>query len=195
MVVAIGMTVAVFQESMRGPMSGGIEHAMTSYFDNGRTPESRHHVPGEEEDEGIWSGQLLATIDELGTGVPERETILSEQHHMKVFRPFWVFHDHRPHYTNPLSQHAQRAAEIDTWAEASDPEQLYERMHDGPYRAPTMLVLEKGPEGNYFYTVKYSTFPRKVASLGRPVTFDPSLFDSPRFETRDVGPYVVIAVR
>ncbi|KMS91432.1 hypothetical protein ACZ91_09670 [Streptomyces regensis] len=194
-VVAIGLSVGVLQDSMRGPMSGGIEHALTDYYDNGRTPESRDHDPEEEEDEGIWSGRLLAAIDELGTGVPEQETVLSEQHHMLVFRPFWLFHDHRPHYTNPLSRHAERAAQIDEWAESSNPEQLYRRMHSGPFEAPTVVVLKKGEEGNYFYTVKYDTFPRKVAALGRKVTFEPSLFDSPRFDTREVGPYLVVAVR
>lgn len=194
-VVAIGLGVGVLQDSLRGPMQEGFEPALSDYYPNGRTPESRHHIPSEEEDEGIWSGKLLAAVDELGTGTPERETVLSEQHHMLVFRPFWLFHDHRPHYTNPLSRHDERAAEIDSWAESNNPQELYQRMHDGPFSPPTMVVLKKGEDGNYFYTVKYDTFPRKTAALGRKVTFEPSLFDSPRFEKRDVGPYVVIAVR
>ncbi|MCR3720220.1 galactan 5-O-arabinofuranosyltransferase [Prauserella flava] len=194
-VVAIALSVGVLQDSLRGPMSDGFESALSDYFPNGRTPESRHHIPGEEEDEGIWSGKLLAAVDELGTGTAERETVLSEQHHMLVFRPFWLFHDHRPHYTNPLSRHDERAAEIDTWAASGSPQELYRRMHDGPFGAPTMVVLKKGEDDNYFYTVKYDTFPRKTAALGRKVTFEPSLFESSRFEKRDVGPYVVIAVR
>ncbi|GAA1213751.1 galactan 5-O-arabinofuranosyltransferase [Prauserella alba] len=194
-IVAIGLSVGVLQDSLRGPMREGFEAALSDYYPNGRTPESRHHVPGEEEDEGIWSGKLLAAVDELGTGTAERETVLSEQHHMLVFRPFWLFHDHRPHYTNPLSRHGERAAEIDTWAASNSPQELYRRMHDGPFTPPTMVVLKKGENDNYFYTVKYDTFPRKTAALGRKVTFEPSLFASPRFETRDVGPYVVIAVR
>lgn len=194
-VVAIGLAVGVMQDSLRGPMRDGFESALSDYYPNGTTPESRHHVPSEEEDEGIWSGKLLAAIDELGTGTAERETVLSEQHHMLVFRPFWLFHDHRPHYANPLSQHDDRAAEIDSWAASSNSQTLYRRMQDGPFTAPTMVVLEKGENGNYFYTVKYDTFPRKTAALGRKVTFEPALFESPRFQKRDVGPYVVIAVR
>ncbi|GAA1252588.1 galactan 5-O-arabinofuranosyltransferase [Prauserella halophila] len=194
-VVAIGLGVGVLQDSVRGPMSAGFESALSDYYPNGRTPESRHHDPAEETDEGIWSGKLLATIDELGTGTAERETVLSEQHHMLVFRPFWLFHDHRPHYTNPLSRHDERATEIDSWAASNSSQELYRRMHDGPFTAPTMMVLEKRENGDYVYTVKYDTFPRRTAALGRKVTFAPTLFDSPRFAKRDVGPYVVIAVR
>lgn len=191
LVLGIGCSLSLVQDSVRYSMASLVEHANTDYYPNGRTPAGAR----DESEPAAWTGGLIGAIDELGTGEPTRETVLSDQRHLMSFRPYWAFHDLTPHYTNPLSEHTRRAEEIETWAASASPEVVHERMHDGPFRAPTMLVLRRTDDGQLRYTVRYDTFPRQPAARARPVLFDPALFDSPRFERRDVGPYTVIAVR
>ncbi|PXY31853.1 hypothetical protein BAY60_05835 [Prauserella muralis] len=185
-------SIALLQDGMRGSLSKVIERAETDYYPSGHTPSRTRDVS----DPGAWTGALIRTIDRLGTGEPTDEILLSEHSQVMIFRPYWGFHELTPHYANPLGRYKARSAEVRTWAASTSPDQLWTRMHDGPFEpAPTMLVLRREPDGSLRYTIKYDTFPRKIPVAGDPVTFDPALFDSPRFERRDVGPYTVIALR
>ncbi|MFC4005071.1 arabinofuranosyltransferase [Prauserella oleivorans] len=191
MVLAIASCLSLVQDGVRYSMAEIIERANTDFYPDGTTASGG----GDPADDAAWTDELIATIDRLGTGEPTREILLSDQLHMMSFRPYWGFHDLTPHYSNPLSRYTERADEIRSWARSTSPEQLYERMHDGPFEPATMFVLRRADDGSLRYTIKYDTFPERIPVKGRPVSFDAALFDSPRFERRDVGPFAVIAVR
>ncbi|MFD2399874.1 arabinofuranosyltransferase [Prauserella oleivorans] len=188
-VFAVLGSVTLVQDGIRSSLAKVIQRAETDYYPTGFTP-SGDRDPAQE---GAWTGRLITAIDDLGGGKPTDEIVLSDNIELMSFRPYWGF-QMTPHYANPLARYDDRSAEIETWGHATSPASLLEQMHDGPFEAPTMLVLRRADDGTLTYTIRYDTFPKKIPVAGRPVKFDPKLFDSPRFERRDVGPFAVIAV-
>lgn len=189
-VLAVLGSVSIIQSGVRGSYAEVLERAQTDYYPGGHKPGGARDTA----DDGAWNGELIAAIDQLGTGEPTEENVLTDYTTIMSFRPYWGFQT-TPHYANPLGQFRKRFAEIATWGTATSSGDLARRMHDGPFEAPTMLVLRKRDDGTLLYNNRFDTFPQKVPVGVEPVVFEPALFDSPRFERRDVGPFAVIAVR
>ncbi|WP_007026958.1 arabinofuranosyltransferase [Saccharomonospora iraqiensis] len=190
-VLAVAGSVVMVQDAVRADLSGVIDDAESDYYPTGRTPDGQR----DPSDPAAWTPQLTDAIDRMTAGGPTGQVLLTEQHHLLMFSPYWNFQQLTPHYANPLARYDERAAEIRSWADADDAATLRARLADGPFPPPTVFVLDRRDDGTLRYTLTSSVFPRSDPVAGNPVSFDPEVFDAPGFERRDVGPFTVVAVR
>jgi galactan 5-O-arabinofuranosyltransferase len=162
--------------------------SLGNYYPTGSSPR------GESDDRlgGAWNDDLVDAIDELTGGIPpERLVILTWHVDLLAYQPYHGFQSTIEQYANPLADFPGRRAAIESWAASRSPAELLAKLDGCPYRAPTVFVLHKSPDGLQAMVTE-DTYPAEPNHAARTVTFDEGLFAAPQFRRRDVGGFAVI---
>ena len=138
-----------------------------------------------------WIPQVNATIDQLTGRPPQDLVLLTDDPLLAITRPYWRFQALTKQYADPLGDFDARNAEIEQWTKATGPSQLLSELDSSRFTAPSVFVLNKTSAG-WGLTLSEDVFPREPNVAAVPVTFSPSLFATPAFSVRTVGPFVVV---
>ena len=189
-VLAVAAALSLAQTGISSSMKDEIDTAESDYYATGFNAWGQHE-PGQD---GAWTGELISTIDSLSGRPPTGDIVLSAYDRLLSFRPYWGFQQTTPHYANPLAEYVQRNGEIKQWAASANSTELLARLAASPYEAPNVFVLRRDGD-SLIMPVASDVFPRAVPLHVDAVRFDPTLFDSPRFTQRQVGPFTVVVAR
>ncbi|WP_285591429.1 arabinofuranosyltransferase [Actinomycetospora sp. NBRC 106378] len=141
-----------------------------------------------------WTPQLVATVHDLTSRPSDELVVLGGPTQFFVSEPFHGFQQSTPHYSNPLAQYEARNDAIRSWAGARDADDLVRQLDTAPWPTPEVFVLLRLPDGSGTTRIVEDAFPATPNVAFSEATFPARLFDSPAFQVRDVGPYLV-AVR
>ncbi|MCR5978806.1 arabinofuranosyltransferase [Gordonia jinghuaiqii] len=126
------------------------------------------------------------------TGKPRTENVvLTADFGFLSIYPYWGFQGLTSHYANPLAEFDKRAAAIARWAESENPDQLVTHLEDSPWVPPNVFLFRYGADG-YTLRLAEDVYPNDPNVKRYTVTFDPTVFDDPRFEVTEVGPFVLV---
>jgi galactan 5-O-arabinofuranosyltransferase len=139
-----------------------------------------------------WIPQLNTAIRQMTGRQPQDLVLLTEEQVLSITAPYWRFQALTKHYADPLGEFDARNAEIEQWAKASGPSQLLSELDGSKFGSPSVLVLDATPSG-WNITLNKDLFPQDPNVGAFTVSFPPSLFATPAFTVRSVGPFVVVA--
>lgn len=129
------------------------------------------------------------------TGRPRNETIvLTADYSFLSYYPYYGFQGLTSHYANPLAQFDERAKAIESWATLGDADQFVAALDRLPWDPPTVFLMRRGAEDSYTLRLASDVYPNHPNVRRYQVKLDAALFDDPRFEVSDIGPFV-LAVR
>lgn len=129
------------------------------------------------------------------TGRPRSETVvLTADYSFLSYYPYYGFQGLTSHYANPLAQFEQRAAAIESWATLSAPDQFVDALDALPWKPPTVFLMRRGANDTYTLRLAADVYPNQPNVRRYQVRLDAALFDDPRFEVTDIGPFV-LAIR
>lgn len=188
LVLAVLGAVSVSQTVVSSTMKDMVDAAESDYYPDGWSAEYGH----DPEQDGYWTGELIAAIGELTGREAGGNIVLSAHDRLLSFEPYWGFQQTTPHYANPLADYTQRTEEIRSWATAADSAELVGKLRANPHEAPNVFVLRRNDDGSLVMPVATDTFPRAVPLRVDDVVFKPELFAAPEFQRRDIGPFAVI---
>jgi len=167
------------------------ETAYTTYDDHGHTAANPDAAPSRTA-LGSWNGQVIEAIRSLSGRAPQDNVLVTSNYQLMAFRPYWSYQASIQGYANPLAQYPARNKQIRTWAAASKPQELLDRLSNGPFVPPNVFLFTRQDDG-FHLTLSADDFPRTDNNTYSEVVFSPALFNSPRFRRMDVGPLTVIA--
>lgn len=128
------------------------------------------------------------------TGRPQSDTIvLTADYGFLSIYPYFGFQGLTSHYANPLAEFDKRAAAIKTWSESETTDSLIEQLDSSPWLPPTVFLFRYSAEG-YALRLAEDVYPNDPNVRRYTVTFNPNVFDDPRFTVTNIGPFV-LAVR
>ncbi|WP_037183351.1 galactan 5-O-arabinofuranosyltransferase [Rhodococcoides fascians] len=125
-------------------------------------------------------------------GRPRDETIvLTADTSFLSYYPYFGFQGLTSHYANPLAQFDQRAAAIEDWTTAETPDELVTKLDESRWQAPDAFLFRRGADG-YTLRLAEDVYPNDPNVRRYTVTFDESLFEDPRFQVTDIGPFALV---
>ncbi|WP_344024235.1 arabinofuranosyltransferase [Pseudonocardia kongjuensis] len=142
-------------------------------------------------DADAWLGELRSTVDGLTGRAPREVVLASANQKLLTYTPYFAFQTSVAQYANPLADFPARTDELRRWATAAGPRQLLAALDASRFRAPSVFVFDRAPDGGLQLPTSEDRFPDPDAGAP-PATFAPQLFDDPAWERRDVGPYAVL---
>ncbi|BCO97465.1 galactan 5-O-arabinofuranosyltransferase [Mycobacterium intracellulare] len=186
---AIGLTAAIaFSQDIPDVLRPDLTIAYTDTDGNGQRGDRR--PPSAE--------KFYATIDHDITQVtskPRDQTVvMTADYSFLSFYPYWGFQGLTSHYANPLAQFDLRAAQIDKWSKLKTADELIHALDACPWPPPTVFLMRRGANGNYTLRLAEDVYPNQPNVRRYTVDLRGALFDSPRFDVRSVGPFV-LAIR
>lgn len=186
---AIGLTAAIaFSQDIPDVLRPELTIAYTDTDGNGQRGDRR--PPSAE--------KFYATIDHditQVTGKPRDQTVvMTADYSFLSFYPYWGFQGLTSHYANPLAQFDLRAAQIDKWSKLKTADELIHALDACPWPPPTVFLMRRGANGNYTLRLAEDVYPNQPNVRRYTVDLRGALFDSPRFDVRSVGPFV-LAIR
>lgn len=186
---AIGLTAAIaFSQDIPDVLRPDLTIAYTDTDGNGQRGDRR--PPSAE--------KFYATIDHditQVTGKPRDQTVvMTADYSFLSFYPYWGFQGLTSHYANPLAQFDLRAALIDKWSKLKTADELIHALDACPWPPPTVFLMRRGANGNYTLRLAEDVYPNQPNVRRYTVDLRGALFDSPRFDVRSVGPFV-LAIR
>ncbi|GAB41031.1 MULTISPECIES: galactan 5-O-arabinofuranosyltransferase [Gordonia] len=126
------------------------------------------------------------------TGRPATDNVvLTADYGFLSVYPYWGFQGLTSHYANPLAEFDKRAATIETWSKASSADDLVRQLDAAPWTPPNVFLFRYSADG-YALRLAADVYPNDPNVKRYTVTFDPNLFNDPRFEVTDVGPFVLV---
>ncbi|WP_006242506.1 galactan 5-O-arabinofuranosyltransferase [Mycolicibacterium tusciae] len=133
------------------------------------------------------------------TGRPRNETVvLTADYSFLSYYPYYGFQGLTSHYANPLAQFEKRADTIEGWAMLTDADEFIESLDSLPWKAPDVFLMRRGgPSGaadTYTLRLASDVYPNQPNVRRYHVSLDEALFDDPRFDVSDIGPFV-LAIR
>jgi galactan 5-O-arabinofuranosyltransferase len=129
------------------------------------------------------------------TGRPRNETVvMTADYSFLAFHPYYGFQGLTSHYANPLAQFEERSAAIEGWATLSKPDDLIADLDGLPWPPPTVFLMRHGANDTYTLRLASDVYPNQPNVRRYQVTLDAALFDDPRWDVTDVGPFV-LAIR
>lgn len=117
--------------------------------------------------------------------------VLTADYGFLAVYPYWGFQNLTSNYANPLADFGGRAAAIERWSKASSPDELVRDLDTLKWRPPNVFLFRTSDAGLTLRLAK-DVYPNSPNISRYTVTFPASLFDDPRFEVRDVGPFTVV---
>lgn len=186
---AIGLTAAIaFSQDIPDVLRPDLTIAYTDTDGNGQRGDRR--PPSAE--------KFYATIDHditQVTGKPRDQTVvMTADYSFLSFYPYWGFQGLTSHYANPLAQFDLRAGQIDKWSKLKTADELIHALDACPWPPPTVFLMRRGANGNYTLRLAEDVYPNQPNVRRYTVDLRGALFDSPRFDVRSVGPFV-LAIR
>lgn len=186
---AIGLAAAIaFSQDIPDVLRPDLTIAYTDTDGNGQRGDRR--PPSAE--------KFYATIDHAitqVTGKPRDQTVvMTADYSFLSFYPYWGFQGLTSHYANPLAQFDLRAAQITKWSKLKTADELIRALDACPWPPPTVFLMRRGANGNYTLRLAEDVYPNQPNVRRYTVDLRGALFDSPRFDVRSVGPFV-LAIR
>ncbi|BBF98956.1 MULTISPECIES: arabinofuranosyltransferase [Pseudonocardia] len=186
-VVAVLAAIAVVAQVQTVPQT----YAWAGTAQDQRPDGTRPDGSRDPADADAWLGELRGTVDGL-TGRPPREVVVaSANQKLLTYTPYFAFQTSVAQYANPLADFPARTDELRRWATAAGPGQLLAALDGSRFRAPSVFVFDRTPDGDLQLPTSVDRFPDPDAGAP-PATFDPRLFEDPAWQRRDVGPYAVL---
>ncbi|MGA5462712.1 galactan 5-O-arabinofuranosyltransferase [Mycobacterium sp. NPDC050041] len=150
--------------------------------------------PGAEKHYRKIDETILAT-----TGRPrDRTVVLTADYSFLSFYPYYGFQGLTSHYANPLAQFDKRADAIESWGSLSSADQFVDALDALPWDPPTVFLMRHGGPGgssdSYTLRLASDVYPNQPNVRRYQVALDAALFDDPRFEVSEIGPFV-LAIR
>ncbi|MEV1294387.1 arabinofuranosyltransferase [Pseudonocardia sp. NPDC049635] len=142
-------------------------------------------------DADAWLGELRSTIAGLTGRVPREVVVASANQKLLTYTPYFAFQTSVAQYANPLADFPARTDELRRWATAAGPGQLLAALDGSRFRAPSVFVFDRAPDGGLQLPTSVDRFPDPDTGAP-PATFAPQLFEDPAWQRRDVGPYTVL---
>jgi len=138
--------------------------------------------------------EIDARISEV-TGRPRDETVvLTADYSFLSYYPYYGFQGLTSHYANPLAQFDKRAETIEGWATLTDADQFIDNLDSLPWKAPDVFLMRRGADDTYTLRLASDVYPNQPNVRRYHVALDEALFDDPRFDVSDIGPFV-LAIR
>ena len=138
--------------------------------------------------------EIDARIGEV-TGRPRDETVvLTADYSFLSYYPYYGFQGLTSHYANPLAQFDKRADAIEGWATLTDADQFIESLDALPWKTPDVFLMRRGADDTYTLRLASDVYPNQPNVRRYHVALDEALFDDPRFDVSDIGPFV-LAIR
>jgi galactan 5-O-arabinofuranosyltransferase len=138
--------------------------------------------------------EIDARIGEV-TGRPRHETVvLTADYSFLSYYPYYGFQGLTSHYANPLAHFEKRADAIESWATLTDAAQFVDALDTLPWKAPTVFLMRRGADDTYTLRLASDVYPNQPNVRRYHVALDEALFDDPRFDVSDIGPFV-LAIR
>jgi galactan 5-O-arabinofuranosyltransferase len=186
---AVGAIGAVtFSQDIPDVLRSDIAVAYTDTDGNGQRADRR--PPGAEK----YYAQIDAKIGEV-TGRPRNETVvLTADYSFLSYLPYYGFQGLTSHYANPLAQFNERSAAIESWATLTKPDQFIAALDKLPWQPPTVFLMRHGANDTYTLRLASDVYPNQPNVRRYQVALDAALFDDPRWEVSDIGPFV-LAIR
>ena len=131
-----------------------------------------------------------AITEQLGRERDETIVLTADTSFLSYY-PYFGFQGLTSHYANPLAQFDQRSAAIADWAALETPNELIEALDASPWPAPDAFLFRRGADG-YTLRLAEDVYPNDPNVRRYTVTFDESLFEDPRFEVTDIGPFALV---
>ncbi|MGV0777771.1 galactan 5-O-arabinofuranosyltransferase [Mycolicibacterium elephantis] len=138
--------------------------------------------------------EIDARIREV-TGLPRNETVvMTADYSFLSYYPYYGFQGLTSHYANPLAQFEKRAEAIEGWAMLTDADEFIESLDRLPWKPPTVFLMRRGADDTYTLRLASDVYPNQPNVRRYHVALDEALFDDPRFEVAEIGPFV-LAIR
>ena len=129
------------------------------------------------------------------TGRPRNETVvMTADYSFLSYLPYYGFQGLTSHYANPLAQFNERSAAIEGWATLTKPDQLISSLDELPWQPPTVFLMRHGANDTYTLRLASDVYPNQPNVRRYQVALDAALFDDPRWDVSDIGPFV-LAIR
>ncbi|BBY81428.1 galactan 5-O-arabinofuranosyltransferase [Mycolicibacterium pulveris] len=133
------------------------------------------------------------------TGLPRNETVvMTADYSFLSYYPYYGFQGLTSHYANPLAQFEKRAEAIESWAKLTDADAFIEALDALPWKPPTVFLMRRGGPASSTdtYTLRLASdvYPNQPNVRRYHVALDEALFDDPRFDVSEIGPFV-LAIR
>ena len=138
--------------------------------------------------------EIDARIGEV-TGRPRDETVvLTADYSFLSYYPYYGFQGLTSHYANPLAQFEKRADTIEGWTTLTDADQFIDSLDSLPWKAPEVFLMRRGADDTYTLRLASDVYPNQPNVRRYHVALDEALFDDPRFDVSEIGPFV-LAIR
>jgi galactan 5-O-arabinofuranosyltransferase len=129
------------------------------------------------------------------TGRPRNETVvMTADYSFLAYYPYYGFQGLTSHYANPLAQFEARSAAIESWATITKPDQFIAALDGLPWTPPTVFLMRHGANDTYTLRLASDVYPNQPNVRRYQVALDAALFDDPRWDVSDIGPFV-LAIR
>jgi galactan 5-O-arabinofuranosyltransferase len=186
---AIGAIGAVtFSQDIPDVLRQDINVAYTDTDGHGQRADRR--PPGAEK----YYAEVDAKIRKV-TGRPRNETVvLTADYSFLSYLPYYGFQSLTSHYANPLAQFKERSAAIESWATLTKPDQFVATLDALAWHPPTVFLMRHGANDSYTLRLASDVYPNQPNVRRYQVALDAALFDDPRWDVSDIGPFV-LAIR
>ena len=141
-----------------------------------------------------YYGDIDYALQNLRPGARDNTVILTADTSFLSYYPYLGFQALTSHYANPLSQFAERAAAIESWSKLTSSDELLKAWNTLPWRKPDAILFRYDPSG-YTLRLAEDVYPNDPNVKRYTVTFDPKLFEDPRFTVERIGPFVLVATK
>lgn len=171
-------------------------HIDQAYADTDGNGERADRFPA---DAGRYYADIRSFISEHGYDFSDAVVQTDEINFMSM-NPYYGFNAFTSHYANPLGEYDLRSEELARWAEGSyeqleDPDAMLSQLDSAPWRAPEVFIFRGNvddPDEAYTTHVGYDIFPNEPNMIYKRLFFNPASFDSPAWDTEQIGPFVVV---
>ena len=141
-----------------------------------------------------YYAEIDAKIGEV-TGRPRNENVvMTADYSFLAYYPYYGFQGLTSHYANPLAQFKERSTAIEGWATITTADQFVAALDSLPWQPPTVFLMRHGANDTYTLRLASDVYPNQPNVRRYQVALDAALFDDPRWDTSDVGPFV-LAIR
>lgn len=192
-IVAAGAVVGAigavtFTQDIPDVLRPDIVVAYTDTDGNGQRADRR--PPGAEQ----YYREVDAKIADV-TGRPRRESVvMTADYSFLAYYPYYGFQGLTSHYANPLAQFKERSSAIEGWATITKPDQFITALDALPWQPPNVFLMRHGANDTYTLRLASDVYPNQPNVRRYQVALDAALFDDPRWDVSDIGPFV-LAIR
>ncbi|MBL1073373.1 arabinofuranosyltransferase [Nocardia sp. 2] len=138
--------------------------------------------------------KIDATLREQTGRARDESVVLTADTSFLAIYPYYGFQALTSHYANPLADFPGRTAEIKRWAELKTPQELIAALERCPWRAPDAFVFRDAGD-RYTLRLSEDVYPNDPNVKRFTVAFPKALFEDPRFQITDIGPFTVVVRR